>query len=59
MSGTTSVPSGSFVTAQTNTLGVFDQNVYYGWDFSNKYWPLLLLLQIFISNTGFRRKVEE
>ena len=33
--GTTSVPSGSFVTAQTNTLGVFDQNVYYGWDFSN------------------------
>ena len=33
--GTTSVPSGSFVTAQTNTLGVFDQNVYYGWDFTN------------------------
>jgi len=33
--GTTSVPSGSFVTAQTNTLGVFDQNVYYGWDFKN------------------------
>ena len=33
--GTTSVPSGSFVTSQTNTLGVFDQNVYYGWDFSN------------------------
>ena len=28
-----SVPTASFVTAQTNTLGVFDQNVYYGWDF--------------------------
>ena len=25
----------SFVTQQTNTLGVFDSNVYYGWDFSN------------------------
>ena len=33
--GTTGVPSGSFKTAQTNTNGVFDQNVYYGWDFLN------------------------
>ena len=31
--GTTSVPSASFVTSQVNSLGVFDQNVYYGWDF--------------------------
>tara|TARA_Y100001963_G_scaffold84469_1_gene117084 strand:+ start:6881 stop:9217 length:2337 start_codon:yes stop_codon:yes gene_type:complete len=31
--GTTGVPSASFKTAQTNTNGVFDQNVYYGWDF--------------------------
>ncbi len=29
------IPSASFVTAQTNTLGVFDQNVYYGWDFGS------------------------
>tara|TARA_B100000579_G_scaffold52643_2_gene36703 strand:+ start:3563 stop:5881 length:2319 start_codon:yes stop_codon:yes gene_type:complete len=28
------IPTASFVTAQTNTLGVFDQNVYYGWNFS-------------------------
>ena len=33
--GTTGIPSASFVTQQTNTLGVFDQNVYYGWDFSS------------------------
>jgi len=33
--GTTQIPSASFVSQQTNTLGVFDQNVYYGWDFSN------------------------
>ena len=33
--GTTQIPSASFVKQQTNTLGVFDQNVYYGWDFSN------------------------
>ena len=32
---TTSVPSGSFRTAQTNAQGVFDSNVYYGWDFDN------------------------
>ena len=32
--GTTTIPSASFVTAQTNTLGVFDQNVYYGWKFA-------------------------
>ena len=32
--GTTSVPSGSFNIQQTNSLGVFDQNVYYGWDFA-------------------------
>ena len=31
--GTTAVPSGSFQIQQTNSLGVFDQNVYYGWDF--------------------------
>ena len=29
------IPTASFVTAQTNTLGVFDQNVYYGWDFGS------------------------
>ena len=29
------IPTASFVTAQTNTLGVFDQNVYYGWDFAS------------------------
>ena len=29
------VPTASFVTAQTNTLGVFDQNVYYGFDFGS------------------------
>tara|TARA_B100000902_G_scaffold81469_1_gene86090 strand:+ start:7917 stop:10256 length:2340 start_codon:yes stop_codon:yes gene_type:complete len=34
--GTTSVPSGSFKTGQTTTNGVFDQNVYYGWDFTNE-----------------------
>ena len=28
------IPTASFVTAQTNTLGVFDQNVYYGFDFA-------------------------
>ena len=33
--GGSATPSASFVTAQTNTLGVFDSNVYYGWDFSN------------------------
>ena len=33
--GGTAVPSGSFKTAQTTTNGVFDQNVYYGWDFAN------------------------
>jgi len=32
--GTSSVPSGSFNIQQTNSLGVFDQNVYYGWDFA-------------------------
>ena len=32
--GTTTIPSASFVTAQTNTLGVFDQNVYYGFKFA-------------------------
>jgi len=34
--GTTGIPSASFVTQQTNSLGVFDQNVYYGWDFSHE-----------------------
>ena len=34
--GTTSIPSASFVTSQDNTLGVFDQNVYYGWAFTNE-----------------------
>ena len=29
------VPTASFVTAQTNTLGVFDQNVHYGFDFGS------------------------
>jgi phage tail sheath protein FI len=33
--GTTTIPSASFVTSQTSTLGVFDQNVYYGWAFNN------------------------
>ena len=33
--GGSATPSASIVTAQTNTLGVFDANVYYGWDFSN------------------------
>ena len=33
--GTTTIPSGSFKTSQTNTNGSFDQNVYYGWDFGN------------------------
>ena len=28
------IPTASFVTAQTNTLGVFDQNIHYGFDFS-------------------------
>ena len=28
------IPTASFVTAQTNTLGVFDQNVHYGYDFA-------------------------
>ena len=32
--GTSTVPSGSFITAQTNSLGVFDRNVYYGWEFA-------------------------
>ena len=34
VSGST-IPTASFVTAQTNTLGVFDQNVHYGFDFSS------------------------
>jgi len=34
--GTTTVPSGSFKTSQTTTNGVFDQNVYYGFDFANE-----------------------
>ena len=34
--GTTTIPSASFVTQQTNSLGVFDQNVYYGWDFEHE-----------------------
>ena len=34
--GTTTVPSGSFKTSQTTTNGVFDQNVYYGFDFQMK-----------------------
>ena len=34
--GTTTIPSASFVTSQDNTLGVFDQNVYYGWAFTNE-----------------------
>ena len=34
--GTSAVPSASFVTAQVNSLGVFDQNVPYGWDFANE-----------------------
>ena len=29
-----SIPTASFVTAQTNTLGVFDQNVHYGFNFA-------------------------
>ena len=29
------IPTGSFVKQQTNTLGVFDQNIYYGWDFGS------------------------
>ena len=29
------IPTASFVTAQNNNLGVFDQNVYYGFDFGN------------------------
>ena len=32
--GTTTIPSASFVSTQNNTLGVFDQNVYYGWKFA-------------------------
>jgi hypothetical protein len=32
---TTSVPSASFKTAQTNSQGTFDSNVYFGWDFDN------------------------
>ena len=30
-----SIPTASFVTSQTNTLGVFDQNVHYGFDFGS------------------------
>ena len=33
--GTTTVPSASFKTSQTDSNNVFDQNVYYGWDFGN------------------------
>ena len=32
-SGSANIPTASFVTAQTNTLGVFDPNVFYGFDF--------------------------
>ena len=34
--GTTAVPAAVKVTAQNNANGVFDQNVYYGFDFANE-----------------------
>ena len=34
VSGAAAVPTASFITSQVNTLGVFDQNVHYGFDFA-------------------------